>query len=288
MHIVMLVLLMLEIIVLLLELTLEVEYPDCEMAEDSVECELLCMNNDGDFVIVEDAEVDLEEALHKSMQLFGGVMDMSPYASFSIENVGRHLLDTSTEEDETVALCSSLARVATECVREENDPVVRTEEALTIISITILCIFELELLLQLFIHRFDFLRDPLYLVDFIIVSVSLAIEAYFYSQDEEELAAGLVGLLVFGRAWRFLRIIYSLFLILHEVDESIINKHEEHHEIIEEKVRLLEEQLKQWEIEQEAASPRPPSTTSPHARLGDAVEIIGIEKEVPLHTDAKI
>ena len=67
----MLVLLMVEIIVLLLELTLEVEYPDCEMAEDSVQCELLCMNNDGDFVIVEDAEVDLEEVLYKSMQGFG-------------------------------------------------------------------------------------------------------------------------------------------------------------------------------------------------------------------------
>ena len=69
--------------------------------------------------------------------------------SLDDDGLGRSLLDTSAEEeDETVALCSSLARVATECVREDNDPVVRTEEALTIISITILCIFELELLLQ--------------------------------------------------------------------------------------------------------------------------------------------
>ena len=119
------------------------------------------------------------------------------------------------------------------------------------------------------------MRDPLYLIDFVIVSVSLGIEAYFYSQDEEELAAGLVGLLVFGRAWRFLRIIYSLFLVLHEVDESILHKHEKHHEVIEQKIHLLEEQLKQWEIEQEAASPRTAFTInqSPHTSKGQVPEI---------------
>jgi len=60
-----------------------------------------------------------------------------------------------------------------------------------------------------------------------------------------------VGLLVFGRAWRFLRIIYNLFLVVHEVDESILHKHIEQQKEIDAKIKKLEVKLKQWKVDKD-------------------------------------
>ena len=77
-------------------------------------------------------------------------------------------------------------------------------EILFWISISILFIFQVELLLLLCIDRLHFLRNKLYLVDFVVVASALLIELisrYSYQMKNADLA----GVLVFARCWRFVR-----------------------------------------------------------------------------------
>ena len=75
-----------------------------------------------------------------------------------------------------------------------------------IITILILSIFFLELNLEMMaLHPSVFFRQFFYALDYLIVTVSLILELSFHFMNEDNLAT-LLGLLVFGRVWRFVRI----------------------------------------------------------------------------------
>jgi hypothetical protein len=69
----------------------------------------------------------------------------------------------------------------------------------------------------------SFFTHPLYVLDFFIVAVSLALEVTFQVIHEDDIGA-LLGLLVIGRIWRFVRIGHGLFastfeVSMHKVEE---------------------------------------------------------------------
>lgn len=75
-----------------------------------------------------------------------------------------------------------------------------------IITIMILSIFFVELNLEMMaLHPSIFFRQFFYLLDYLIVTVSLVLELSFHFMNEDNLST-LLGLLIFGRVWRFVRI----------------------------------------------------------------------------------
>lgn len=91
-------------------------------------------------------------------------------------------------------------------------------------TISILSVFMLELIVLMIVLGFHhFTRHHLYVLDLIIVGLSLILEITFELIDEDNIAS-LVGLLIIGRIWRFVRIGHGLFattleVSLHKVEE---------------------------------------------------------------------
>mmetsp|Transcript_18135 Transcript_18135/g.22357 ORF Transcript_18135/g.22357 Transcript_18135/m.22357 type:complete len:403 (+) Transcript_18135:196-1404(+) len=102
------------------------------------------------------------------------------------------------------------------CVREiEEHPhaVEQAEVALYGISIAILLVFDLEFFFLILALRDLFFRNLPYLIDFIIVNISLVIEIHFFKRTGAE---GVAGLLIFIRVWRFVRIGHGVYSDAHE------------------------------------------------------------------------
>ena len=81
----------------------------------------------------------------------------------------------------------------------------------------------------------NFLRNPLYVVDVLIVSVSLSLELYLYGNASAELA----GTIAFARVWRFVRIGHGLSTAQHESSLAEFEKIEDHVREVEEELRRL-------------------------------------------------
>lgn len=108
------------------------------------------------------------------------------------------------------------------------------ELALFSITISILCIFFVELSLEMIALRPSvFFRQFFYALDYAIVTVSLVLEMTLYFVGEEGLAA-LLGLLIFARIWRFFRIGHGIV----EVTSELTHKK---YETLLEYTRALEE-----------------------------------------------
>ena len=92
------------------------------------------------------------------------------------------------------------------CDPEKWPNVHSAEFGFFIITILILSIFFVELNLEMMaLHPCVFFRQFFYALDYLIVTVSLVLELSFHFVHEDNLAT-LLGLLVFGRIWRFVRI----------------------------------------------------------------------------------
>jgi len=81
-------------------------------------------------------------------------------------------------------------------------------EILHMLSVVILSIFELELFLLLFAFGLGFFRKFMYILDLIVVSISLVVDIV--------LSEVLSSLLVLFRMWRMLRIVHGIYVSMEE------------------------------------------------------------------------
>ena len=100
------------------------------------------------------------------------------------------------------------------------------EMALFAMTLTILSVFMIELNVEMIALRpAVFFRQFFFLLDYFIISVSLALEILFHSLSDDSIQS-LVGLLVFVRIWRFVRIGHGIVEITNEV------AHKDHEKLV--------------------------------------------------------
>lgn len=115
------------------------------------------------------------------------------------------------------------------------------ERILHWISVSLLCVFLLELLLLIFVFGKFFLKHVLYVVDFCIVSASLGLELGLKTAQYQDAAA----VIIFLRLWRLVRAGHGILALAQE-------RHEEgmHKMIV--KNALLESDVREYQMEQAA------------------------------------
>ena len=88
-----------------------------------------------------------------------------------------------------------------------------THLALFWTSVSILCIFDLELFALIAAYRALFFRNFLYAFDFVIVNASLILEVYIHiiHHDDDQDNDATYGILILVRCWRFVRIGHGIF-----------------------------------------------------------------------------
>eukprot|EP01120_Amphizonella_sp_Union-15-10_P013083 TRINITY_DN6013_c0_g1_i1.p1 TRINITY_DN6013_c0_g1~~TRINITY_DN6013_c0_g1_i1.p1 ORF type:complete len:221 (-),score=27.64 TRINITY_DN6013_c0_g1_i1:75-737(-) len=108
-------------------------------------------------------------------------------------------------------------------------------EVFHILSIAILCVFALELLLLLFALGFAFFRKLLYVLDIIVVSVSLVIDIL--------LSDALSSLIILFRLWRLLRIVHGIYASIEEVSQEKELEREKHIEALRTRRGYLQQEI---------------------------------------------
>lgn len=92
------------------------------------------------------------------------------------------------------------------------------------ITILILSIFFIELNLEMMaLHPSVFFRQFFFTLDYLIVTVSLTLELSLHFVEEDSLAT-LLGLLVFARVWRFIRIGHGIVEVTSELTHKKYEK----------------------------------------------------------------
>jgi len=90
-------------------------------------------------------------------------------------------------------------------------------EVLDYISLSILCVLGLEVVLLLIAFDIDFFKQPLYILDALVIGASLFIEL------QQKSTAGSAGsLLIFFRLWRIVRIVHGVAMSVQEKNEDQI------------------------------------------------------------------
>ena len=128
--------------------------------------------------------------------------------------------------------------------------------ALFSITMTILCIFIIELLTMMVVLKPSmFFSKVFYVIDLIVVTVSIILEAVFFANGEEVLRA-ITGIIIFARCWRFIRIGHGLIDITQEYAD-LRNEKKIHY------TKRLEELLREHNI--------PLPTTSKDDNIDEAI-----------------
>lgn len=108
-------------------------------------------------------------------------------------------------------------------------------------TIVILCTFEIELLLLIYLlGPAKFFHHLVYFVDLIIVTFSLVLELIFRHASNQTWEV-LPGILIIFRVWRFVRIGHGLVASTYEVQEHNMHLAMEHIEELEERLRRYED-----------------------------------------------
>lgn len=103
------------------------------------------------------------------------------------------------------------------CDEHKWEGVHTAEEVLFSFTMTILFVFFIELNISMAaLGPGVFFRQIFYLLDYFIVGASIALELTFYSLSDDTVQS-LVGLLVIGRIWRFVRIGHGLIEVTAEL-----------------------------------------------------------------------
>jgi hypothetical protein len=103
------------------------------------------------------------------------------------------------------------------CDKHKYEGVHTTEEVLFALTMTILFVFFIELNVSMAaLGPGVFFRQLFYLLDYFIVGTSIALEMTFYFLSDDTVQS-LVGLLVIGRIWRFVRIGHGLVEVTAEL-----------------------------------------------------------------------
>jgi len=101
-----------------------------------------------------------------------------------------------------------------------------------VISITILCIFMIELLLKIWVHGEEFFQSSFEVMDLVVVSLSLFCDLYIAhllesQRDSQFPAEALEILLITMRLWRVVRIVHGVYEIKFMEDRRVELKLEE-------------------------------------------------------------
>jgi hypothetical protein len=185
-------LLLLDVMILFVELYISAEYPPCTIIERDA---LSCCN------------ITSEEEHHDD------------------DNGGRWL---SGGESEPHELCEEGSEFdyAAACDPYKYPAVHTTHIVLRVTTVIILSIFMVELsILMAACGVKKFFTSLFYVLDLVVVSVSLALEIVFLTLDESQVEL-IVGLLVLSRLWRFVRIGHGIFATTYELS-SKEHEHEE-------------------------------------------------------------
>jgi hypothetical protein len=96
----------------------------------------------------------------------------------------------------------------------------QVEEGLFVMTMIILSCFFVELnVLMVVLQPAVFFRQLFYLMDYVIIGVSLALELFFFLMHEH-LSTTLVGMLVVFRSWRYVRISHGIMEVTAELAEQ--------------------------------------------------------------------
>lgn len=203
------VLLILDVIIVFVELFIDAEFPRCHIIiRDATSC------------------CDADSSAHLRM-----------LASGSGSGAGHH------------ALCEGYVEsaVPADCDAHKHETVHTVHEALYISSVSILSAFAIELLLLLGALDLQFFHNLLYVIDFLVVYASLALEVSLHNLST---AGGeLAGALVLARIWRFMRIAHGLATVTHEAQHVTHETHHEAHEEASHALGAVQEALAQLEDE---------------------------------------
>jgi hypothetical protein len=134
----------------------------------------------------------------------------------------RFLAESSSESDHhSEELCEAGLEPSPEyeaaCDEHKWEGVHTAEDVLFALTMTILFVFFIEL--NVFMAALGpgvFFRQLFYLLDYFIVGASIALELTFYLLSDDTVQS-LVGLLVIGRIWRFVRIGHGLIEVTAEL-----------------------------------------------------------------------
>ena len=207
--------LLLDVIIIFIELTIDAFFPSCELIErDSISC---CPSDEG---------VDSNGAgeVHRLMAGINRLLAEKGGDGHHSDVCTYPLVETSYQ-----AGCD-----------EHKYPGVHTaHQVLFSFTLIILILFEIELLLMMYLlGPKTYLSRPLYVLDLFVVSVSLVLEIVF-KVVHEEILYDLVGILILFRVWRFVRIGHGLVASTFELQEE--RMHELKHY-----VRKVEEMLEKY------------------------------------------
>jgi hypothetical protein len=176
-------LLLLDVMILFIELYISAEYPPCNIVERDA---LSCCN------VTEEHHDD------------------------------DHARWLSGEEEEHHELCEEGFEFdyPAACDPHKYPAVHTTHTVLRVTTVVILAVFMVELsVLMAACGMKKFFSTLFYVLDLVVVSVSLALEIIFLTLDESQVEL-IVGLLVLSRLWRFVRIGHGIFATTYELSSK--------------------------------------------------------------------
>jgi hypothetical protein len=138
-----------------------------------------------------------------------------------LEGEAARFLAESGDSDHSEELCEAGLEPSPDyeagCDEHKYEGVHTTEEVLFALTMTILFVFFIELNVSMAaLGPGVFFRQLFYLLDYFIVGTSIALELTFYLLSDDTVQS-VVGLLVIGRIWRFVRIGHGLIEVTAEL-----------------------------------------------------------------------
>eukprot|EP01120_Amphizonella_sp_Union-15-10_P013783 TRINITY_DN6495_c1_g1_i1.p1 TRINITY_DN6495_c1_g1~~TRINITY_DN6495_c1_g1_i1.p1 ORF type:complete len:133 (-),score=26.83 TRINITY_DN6495_c1_g1_i1:74-472(-) len=127
-------------------------------------------------------------------------------------------------------------------------------EVFHILSVAILCIFEFEILLLFFALGRKFFSKFMYVLDLIVVTISLVIDIL--------LSEVLSSLLILFRLWRLLRIVHGVYASIEESTKDKERERRVHVDLLTGQHRTLKEEVRELKdkIREEKAKRKPHPT----------------------------
>lgn len=120
------------------------------------------------------------------------------------------------------------------------------------LSVTILALYEVELFCLMAVLRRHFVRNRLYVIDFIVVTAALILEVVvkvnkMKKASSDASSGDLAGVLTFARCWRFVRLGHGLVSSVHEAHAGAMEEMETHVNGLLQHVDVLQSRLLQLE-----------------------------------------
>ena len=117
-------------------------------------------------------------------------------------------------------------------------------EGLLWLSISILCLFFVELCTLWVALGFAFARNALYVVDLAVVGLSLLLEIFLGVVFKDQAAATAASMIIIARIWRFVRVIHGVSSSVHErTSHAVAHENAEMAEELQQQVKEMQAAL---------------------------------------------